>query len=387
MFEEDDDYYDDEVEDDEYYDDDDYDEGGGGRGVLLAVVAVLVLVALGGVFAGIFILMDLGGGGRDRGGHSWRRARRREGPSDRRQGRSRGRRRRQTQGLLRTGRGSRGGSIPLDSITPDGDAGRGAPPIERGSRSGDRATDSVAVRSTRGEETRREETPRYREPPSERRNVSSRSDSTPRESTSSRSTRSDDSRDSGDGGTVAINYSNGSSSSRSDSSRRDSRSDERGTESASEDTTPREGQIMGEETPVESSSGRDAAAGGSDSGDSGSAAEEPPPASDLTYERDSIASLSGKAGGGSLSTSELGHLQGIPPDHRNFTLAWATVMKNAESKRDYKGHCEAAGKIVELPRTSTTQSGTWRWGSARCGMGSGALRSSRWTGPWRTRCR
>ena len=45
----------------------------------------------------------------------------------------------------------------------------------------------------------------------------------------------------------------------------------------------------------------------------------------------------------------MGHLQGVPADHPNYTMAWGAVMAQAESKRDYKAHCDATAKIMEKP--------------------------------------
>ena len=348
MFDEEDDEYYDEG-DDEYYDDDDYDEeGGGGRGVILALVAMLVLLALGGVFVGIIVLMDPGGEGETVEGVS-------ETPVD------------GAVAEVETPTAAGDTELEFDSGFDLGElAGADTPdpknaavgmktiptpaPVEtdtRSTRSGDWDSGGWASetpsRTTRSAEPAT--TPRYRDPPSERRTAER---TTPRpELTPDRSSSSDSSDyDSSMEGRVIDDD---------DTPARSSTPEP--TPERTPEPTPRPTERVVEETPATAET-----------------TPEPTPApapvsSDLTYERDSIASLGSKAAGGSLSDTELGHLKGVAPDHPNYTLAWATVMKNSESKRDYKGHCDAASKILELPGNKYHPE--WNLEMGKCQMRNG----------------
>ena len=96
--------------------------------------------------------------------------------------------------------------------------------------------------------------------------------------------------------------------------------------------------------------------------------------SDFDYEKGSIAALASRAAGGRLSTDEVRILQAVPGSSPQFTLAWATVMKQAEVKKDYKGHCEAANKIVEKPRNKYHPE--WNLEVAKCQLRNGQLESA-----------
>jgi hypothetical protein len=84
--------------------------------------------------------------------------------------------------------------------------------------------------------------------------------------------------------------------------------------------------------------------------------EAPPPAAtaaadpNLSYESPYLKSLASSASSGSLESSVLSHLRAAPEDHPNYWLAWATVMKNSEGKKDYKGHCDATERVMLIPR-------------------------------------
>ena len=97
-------------------------------------------------------------------------------------------------------------------------------------------------------------------------------------------------------------------------------------------------------TSVDSST---SGSGGPGAGESGSVGVPNP---DLSYERDYLASLASGAGGGSLESDVLTHLQAAPTDHANYWLAWATVMKDAEAKKDYQTHCDATTRVMRIPR-------------------------------------
>jgi len=89
----------------------------------------------------------------------------------------------------------------------------------------------------------------------------------------------------------------------------------------------------------------------------------------MSYDKQAIAALASKASGGALTDTQTRALQGVPVDHPNYTLAWATVMKNAESKKNYKGHCEAAAKVMKLPRNKYHPE--WNLEQAKCQLRNG----------------
>lgn len=70
----------------------------------------------------------------------------------------------------------------------------------------------------------------------------------------------------------------------------------------------------------------------------------------LSYESDYLASIAGDAGSGALESNVISHLQAVPGEHPNYWRAWATIAKNAEAKKDYRGHCDATGKVIALSR-------------------------------------
>lgn len=98
----------------------------------------------------------------------------------------------------------------------------------------------------------------------------------------------------------------------------------------------------------------------------------------MSYDKDYIASVEAKAGAGQLTTQEVAHLQGIPKDNSNYTRAWSAVARDAESKKDYKGHCGATQKIMEL--SSNKYHPEWNLEQAKCQMRNndlaGAIRSA-----------
>jgi len=79
--------------------------------------------------------------------------------------------------------------------------------------------------------------------------------------------------------------------------------------------------------------------------------------------------MSGRASAGRLTSDELRQLRSLPKSHSQFTLAWATAMKHAEVKGDYKGHCEAARRIIELPRNKYHPE--WNLEFAKCQLRNG----------------
>lgn len=396
MFEEeeqDDEYYDE--EDDEYYDEEEEPEGGGGRGVVLVLVAMLVLLALGGVFVGIFFLTDVGRGG---GAASTEGAT----PPD--------------AAVAATAQPEQGDAALLDdgaaaldlelfaAATDAKDAASmkvGVPPVP--TPSGPAATPAaVPVRDQwEAESTARTSrasepaTPRYTEPPSERRTAdrssgsqssqgstsgrggttsSGSASSTPRSSSSSGYTEADEGRVIDDGRSARGGRSSSSSGSTS-SSATPTPTPARSTPAPTPQPTPARTAEptparTAQPTPARTAEPTPARAAEPTPERAAEPTPEPaaPPA-DLTYEHDSIASLGGKAGSGDLSDGELGHLKGIPKDNANYTFAWATVMKNAEAKRDYKGHCDAAAKVMELPANKYHPE--WNLEMGKCQMRNG----------------
>ena len=89
----------------------------------------------------------------------------------------------------------------------------------------------------------------------------------------------------------------------------------------------------------------------------------------MSYDKESIKGLRGKAAGGALSDSQTRALQNVPSDSPQFTLAWATVMKDAEVKKNFKGHCTAAAKVMEKPRNKYHPE--WNLEMAKCHIRNG----------------
>jgi len=343
MLSDDDDYDGDDDDDDDYYEDDEeYEEGGGGRGVVLALIAALVLVALGGVFVGIIILSGMG---KDDDGTATLAT---DAPGD---------------GAV-TGDGvaveepdeddllSDDGGLDLGFVEGDEVVEETPEPREEFTPDNSWREETPAPRREERRVERSTPAPRSstREAPSQRRETetrSSRSAPPPREESTPAPTRSSrkssgDTRDPWDDG------GGGSSSSGSSSSSGGSSSGTTVTVSSSEsaeENTPRPGSVVEDEP---------APARGDDS---------------RTYEKESIASLGMSASDGKLDADEIRFLQAIPSDHGNFTLAWATVMKNAESKRDYRGHCEASEQILALSQNKYHPE--WNLEMGKCHMRNG----------------
>ncbi len=79
-----------------------------------------------------------------------------------------------------------------------------------------------------------------------------------------------------------------------------------------------------------------------------------------------------------MSSQEASFLQGVPKDNPNFTRAWGAVLRDSEVKKDYKGHCAASGKIMEL--NSNKYHPEWNLEQAKCQMRNndlaGAIKSA-----------
>lgn len=84
--------------------------------------------------------------------------------------------------------------------------------------------------------------------------------------------------------------------------------------------------------------------------------------------------MAARARMGRLTREELRDLRSLPSTHSQYTLAWATAMKHAEVKKDYKGHCEASRKIVQLSRNKYHPE--WNLEYAKCQMRNGELEAA-----------
>jgi hypothetical protein len=122
----------------------------------------------------------------------------------------------------------------------------------------------------------------------------------------------------------------------------------------------------------------DSGASGSDTGDADIAeatpeAAEPAPEPDpsLSFETDYLGSLADGAGAGTLESNVVTHLQAAPIDHPNYWRAWAAVMKNAEAKKDYRGHCEATEKVMVV--TQFKYNPEFNLEMAKCHLRNGRL--------------
>ena len=280
-------------EDDDYYDDEDDDyedeEDEGGKGALI-LVGVLVLIAVGAVGFAIMLLTGGDGGGDET-----------------------------TDGEAVADLEAGGAEAPADA--PADAAG-----IEGGFDFGDMG--GLEGTEEGGGDTA-PSTGSAAPAPSPRPTASNNPSPRPRPTTTSRP-RNDD---------VVIDY---SASTRPAATPRRDPTPTRSSSSGGGDTRDPYADSGTDETPVESASDP----------------TETPPAADpvgtpdptLSYEADYITSLAGAAGGGSLERNVVSHLQAVPGDHPNYWRAWATVMKNAEAKKDYRGHCEATEKVMTVSR-------------------------------------
>ena len=99
----------------------------------------------------------------------------------------------------------------------------------------------------------------------------------------------------------------------------------------------------------------------------GTSASSPSPP--RSYEKAEIKALGSAAGSGSLDRDDIDHLKEVPANHKNFTLAWSTVLKDAESKENYRDHCSAAQRIMSLPQNKYHPE--WNLEMAKCHMRNG----------------
>jgi hypothetical protein len=102
----------------------------------------------------------------------------------------------------------------------------------------------------------------------------------------------------------------------------------------------------------------------------GSSGSSPP--AQRGYEKAEIVALGSAAGRGSLDGDDVEHLKEVPASHKNFTLAWSTVLKDAESKENYGDHCSAAQRLMSLPQNKYHPE--WNLEMAKC-----HLRNRQWS--------
>ena len=97
----------------------------------------------------------------------------------------------------------------------------------------------------------------------------------------------------------------------------------------------------------------------------------PEPDADMSYEREYLASLTGKAGGGTLSTAEIAHLKAAPSGDSNYLRAMALLAAHYEAKRDYKGHCDVTNGVLGQGRYKFNPE--WTLEGAKCSLRNGLL--------------
>jgi hypothetical protein len=91
----------------------------------------------------------------------------------------------------------------------------------------------------------------------------------------------------------------------------------------------------------------------------------------MSYDRDYLATLAGKAGSGGLSGDEVNHLKAAASNDGNYSRAMALVAAHYEAKRDYKGHCETANAVLAVSRWKYTPD--WNLEAAKCRLRNGDL--------------
>ena len=98
------------------------------------------------------------------------------------------------------------------------------------------------------------------------------------------------------------------------------------------------------------------------------------PAVPMSYEREYLASIAGKANSASLSAAELNHLKAAPVNDPLYLTAMAIGMAHHESKRDYKSHCEWAKAVTDQGRYKYKPEFTLEL--AKCHLRNGAFDSA-----------
>ena len=90
------------------------------------------------------------------------------------------------------------------------------------------------------------------------------------------------------------------------------------------------------------------------------------------YDKDEIVALGTDANRGTLDRDDVDYLKKVPGSSKNFTLAWSTVLKDADTKRNYRDHCNAAQRLMSLPENKYHPE--WNLEMAKC-----HLRNSQWS--------
>jgi hypothetical protein len=86
----------------------------------------------------------------------------------------------------------------------------------------------------------------------------------------------------------------------------------------------------------------------------------------MSYEKDYLASLNGKAGGGGLDAQEIAHLKSAPVSDPNYLRAMSLVAAHFEAKKDWKSHCEIANGVLAQSRYSYNPE--WTLEGAKCSL-------------------
>jgi hypothetical protein len=94
----------------------------------------------------------------------------------------------------------------------------------------------------------------------------------------------------------------------------------------------------------------------------------------MSYERDYLDGLIGKAGGGTLSEGELAHLKAAPPGDSQYLRAMGLLAAHYEAKRDYKGHCDVANGVLAQSRYKYKPE--WTLEASKCALRNGKLDSA-----------
>jgi tetratricopeptide (TPR) repeat protein len=93
----------------------------------------------------------------------------------------------------------------------------------------------------------------------------------------------------------------------------------------------------------------------------------------MSYDKEYLATLAGKAGGGSLSAAELSHLKACQPNDPNYVRAYFLLAAYYEKKGDRKGHCETTKTVLAQSRHKYNPE--WNLEGAKC-----SLRNGDWDG-------
>ena len=93
----------------------------------------------------------------------------------------------------------------------------------------------------------------------------------------------------------------------------------------------------------------------------------------MSYDKEYLASLSGKAAGGSLSAAEISHLKACQPNDPNYVRSYFLLSAHYEKKGDKKAHCDTAKTVLGQGRYKYNPE--WNLEGAKC-----SLRNGDWDG-------